>query len=1119
MAKNKLPGPFSADGRLYDLEIAFIEAVEKGETFSPAENPAKSELSIRAGLIRAMLIGTPLKHHPARAALSGPRPVRMTPHGIRIVPARSACKTGEPRLGAGAPLLRIVDALDLEGLAAPDGAPLTPLHFERCIFEQPLCLMAAHIKSLTLKETRFSLLDARDARINGSLVIEGCRPRNDPVDPGERHFASHTLAVRKDGSHAEVSSGSLAEPASGGPCACPLCTLADEEDTRNCGLCCVINLRAAVIDGGVDIVGSYLRGARLVGRDYRTPALWDCVAAQFYGAQVRGRFNVDRSTFVGRISLISAEIGGDVWFSGGKVVASAERPSINFQLARIGGLVAFEAARATEEEEGQGIRAFPAIVIGQISAINIAAAEIWIGEGFYFAHDSEKRGAFSTLNFAKAEIRGSFKVGCYHDYHVLDPACPTGVARMHGEICLEAATIGKNLMIHGAYYDGIVEALGLANPFFDSFGVDRAEPSYLKLTGHGLTVDRRIYISHGRFRDAGGCRPGTHGSPAPSRSRNPQTAAIDLWKSTIGIGFRIGEHSGCIGAIRLNSCVIGREVTIACRLIEPSPQDRAGEGIEAGRIPHLIDISESTIKGHLRIGRHQERSKAAAALASELETLVTVKGAVTLESASVQGGILLGHVTFDLEAFALPEPPAGQCGGTVQGSAMEENRIALNLRDCVCGAELDIHSLRWQLPPLAQGETCAIEDLPRGLDRLRLARQERRFRSIARGSFALVDLRGLQCGLLVDGFGAEWGLVYRLRLRLAGIKIGEVEPASHKAPHSPTKRPAGTRLRWLAHQNCKQRVVDEAAAAAAAGPRSDGHGAREPAPLSLLERYCCARNEDFVPQAYDAFSSAYRRAGENPTAEHILIEKKNIENALRFRRLKARWVRSLWRWPALAAQILLIAALALSVGLEQLPRPLDSIAIGAMIVATIGLLWPYLVSIGQMIFRFGFRYGLSVQSAMFVFTLLILLGMGGVYWARNGGWAPISNWAKVAPNGVLDSSIVLVLDVEHEPLQLGSSAASLRDGGMRREGEAIHARPSPCNLDVNSLLYAVDVFIPLIDLDQERRCKVRDALPGSVVDEYAWWRIFKALYELVGWIVTSLVILTLTGVLRRDLER
>ena len=65
----------------------------------------------------------------------------------------------------------------------------------------------------------------------------------------------------------------------------------------------------------------------------------------------------------------------------------------------------------------------------------------------------------------------------------------------------------------------------------------------------------------------------------------------------------------------------------------------------------------------------------------------------------------------------------------------------------------------------------------------------------------------------------------------------------------------------------------------------------------------------------------------------------------------------------------------------------------------------------------------------------------------------------------------------------------------------------PCGDAINPFLYAVDEFIPVLDLRQESRCSVASTAPG--------WQFASLAYAILGWIVTSLTILTLTGILRR----
>lgn len=69
-----------------------------------------------------------------------------------------------------------------------------------------------------------------------------------------------------------------------------------------------------------------------------------------------------------------------------------------------------------------------------------------------------------------------------------------------------------------------------------------------------------------------------------------------------------------------------------------------------------------------------------------------------------------------------------------------------------------------------------------------------------------------------------------------------------------------------------------------------------------------------------------------------------------------------------------------------------------------------------------------------------------------------------------------------------------------------------CGDQIDSTLYAIDVFIPLLELRQEEKCSITTDPMG---DYFEW---FKGLYSIIGAIFTSLTLLTLTGVLRRHTE-
>ncbi len=93
------------------------------------------------------------------------------------------------------------------------------------------------------------------------------------------------------------------------------------------------------------------------------------------------------------------------------------------------------------------------------------------------------------------------------------------------------------------------------------------------------------------------------------------------------------------------------------------------------------------------------------------------------------------------------------------------------------------------------------------------------------------------------------------------------------------------------------------------------------------------------------------------------------------------------------------------------------------------------------------------------------------------------------------------------------------DGGIERvvvEEQAI-AEPReevPCGDHISKLAYPLDVMLPLIDLRQESRCQLSRQGHWLVFD----WAFVKSLYAVIGWIMLSGFIITLSGVMRRRIE-
>ncbi|MEO1044579.1 MAG: ABC transporter permease [Pseudomonadota bacterium] len=445
----------------------------------------------------------------------------------------------------------------------------------------------------------------------------------------------------------------------------------------------------------------------------------------------------------------------------------------------------------------------------------------------------------------------------------------------------------------------------------------------------------------------------------------------------------------------------------------------------------------------------------------------------------------------------------------------------------------------------------------------------------------LVDLSSMSCAYLKDNNGLGWRFQPGLRLKAAGLSCGRVEatgenPGSNSLSASFIWENAGDngsntdrygtsngtslggagkkRREWLAYQYSPKPVLREKSFSRFINP---------------IARMTHVSRDQFVPYAYNMFAAAHQRAGENEEAQELLLERKNIENTLAFKDFSAKrspWLRTMltriflrpvkeeqgfsiirteWfgvRFPFLSLASLFWLAISSfafyaigwrQFGVEWLNRytPWELAASNwqIMIFTLLGLILIYhffavFFGVGAYIFRYGFRYALSPSRGLATFGFFLLIGAFCVHGLRTGDfWSYDTDWQALThevsgQNGMtrLDQDVVLVLDVHYEP-QIGDDTGINDD--VRQIGAAGIAAASPCNLGVNSLLYAADVFIPLLDLDQRKRCRIRDVEDSDQPDPYLHWRFFKALYELMGWVITSLLILTFSGVMQRDLQK
>jgi hypothetical protein len=132
----------------------------------------------------------------------------------------------------------------------------------------------------------------------------------------------------------------------------------------------------------------------------------------------------------------------------------------------------------------------------------------------------------------------------------------------------------------------------------------------------------------------------------------------------------------------------------------------------------------------------------------------------------------------------------------------------------------------------------------------------------------------------------------------------------------------------------------------------------------------------------------------------------------------------------------------------------------------------------------GFGFGLSPVRA--TATLLILLGLGTA-----GVWLA---WKRD----------VLVVNASFAMTEVSGGPVFLR----AVEPVATAGAPLCGKHQILPLFYAMDMMLPVIALDQEARCTV-DERPGTEI-----WQVLSAFYSVLGKIVTSLALLTFSGVLK-----
>ena len=359
---------------------------------------------------------------------------------------------------------------------------------------------------------------------------------------------------------------------------------------------------------------------------------------------------------------------------------------------------------------------------------------------------------------------------------------------------------------------------------------------------------------------------------------------------------------------------------------------------------------------------------------------------------------------------------------------------------------------------------------------------------------ASIDLRGLKASLLSDGEGKNWGLgddhwPYagpKLLLRLSGFEYGRIDSRSPEAPPSED----GSIAPSLSPEEFNT-----------AG-QSDRIGRLDPeVAIGQKELLAYRRNwlkaqykvappteDDYRPQPYQHLAAVWRTAGHFDLADKIAYDKLTLEKV----RLRAR-ARSRYE--------------------KETPRVFTKWLVGRVwhsVKWRVGRIWQWLKwfavrirhSVKQRLWRLfvqlPFGFGLRPGRAALVFVS---------FWA-----AGVIAVVALSELLTLDASAVATVVARQE----GRDTVVV-EPLIEPQSEIEEAAPPPeprreieCGDHISRIIYPLDVMIPLIDLRQESRCQFS-------LDARAWG-VAKGFYAIVGWLVTSGLIVTLSGVVRRRIE-
>ncbi len=301
-----------------------------------------------------------------------------------------------------------------------------------------------------------------------------------------------------------------------------------------------------------------------------------------------------------------------------------------------------------------------------------------------------------------------------------------------------------------------------------------------------------------------------------------------------------------------------------------------------------------------------------------------------------------------------------------------------------------------------------------------------------------------------------------------------------------------------------------------------------------VSRYVKAGSTNqFDAYPYERVADCYRKSGRSDDALAILRAKSAIVSDHWQRDWRRKWREFLFGGRSTTAQVLgvlaaVVALIAYSLATPQRVGSNDAVfaldafgnsgtlaaagsAVALLAILGAALFWgPWIL---RKLFGVCFGYGLGMGRALATVVACVLAGWVAVEVANRGALRtpeiPVLGIPEVKLWDFSDMPQALVLSQTPVLTMVRTSENGIEPRAVAASADALGDEIA-CGNQINGFIYSLDVFLPLVDLQQEAQCQPT---------QQAWgvgWRWGKAAYALLGWIVVSLSIVMMTGFLRRQ---